>query len=106
MRRKVNTRILVMAARRYPFAVARPSRHSPWQRAVPVATWHGPAGFSAFACWARGGGLLEVDSNGNLPRARFCGPVANISDGMVTPGDDPGLGIEPDLSSIETYRTV
>jgi L-alanine-DL-glutamate epimerase-like enolase superfamily enzyme len=79
MRRKVNTRILVMA----------------------------------WACWlqricllARGGGLLEVDSNGNLPRARFCGPVANISDGMVTPGDDPGLGIEPDLSSMEMYRTV
>jgi D-galactarolactone cycloisomerase len=68
----------------------------------------------AWACWlqriglpeVRGDGLLEADSNDNLLRGRFCGPVVNISDGMVTPGDDPGFGIEPDPSSIETYRTV
>jgi L-alanine-DL-glutamate epimerase-like enolase superfamily enzyme len=51
-------------------------------------------------------GLLEVDSNDNPLRDRFCGPVINISDGLVTLEDDPGLGIEPDLSSIETYRTA
>jgi D-galactarolactone cycloisomerase len=54
----------------------------------------------------RGDGLLAVDSNDNLLRDRFCGPVVHISDGMMTPGGDPGLGIEPDLSSIATCRTV
>ena len=53
-----------------------------------------------------GDGLLEVDSNDNPLRDRFCGPVADIRDGMVTLGDAPGLGIEPDLSSIEAYRTA
>lgn len=53
-----------------------------------------------------GDGLLEVDANDNPLRDRFCGPVAEISDGRVTLGDDPGLGIEPDLSSIEQYRTA
>jgi D-galactarolactone cycloisomerase len=42
--------------------------------------------------------LLEVDSNDNLLRGRFRGPVVNISDGIATLGDDPGPGIEPDLS--------
>jgi hypothetical protein len=54
----------------------------------------------------RGDGLLEVDSTDNLLRDRFCGPLANIPDGMATLGDDRGLGIEPNLSSIETCRTV
>ena len=53
-----------------------------------------------------GDGLLEVDANDNPLRDRFCGPVADIRDGMVTLGDNPGLGVEPDLSSIEQYRTV
>jgi D-galactarolactone cycloisomerase len=53
-----------------------------------------------------GDGLLEVDSNDNPLRDLFCGPVLDITDGMVTLGDDPGLGIEPDLSSIEHYRTA
>ena len=53
-----------------------------------------------------GDGLLEVDANDNPLRDRFCGPVADIRDGMVTLGDGPGLGIEPDLSSIEAYRTA
>ena len=53
-----------------------------------------------------GDGLLEVDANENPLRERFCGPIADVSDGMVTLGDEPGLGIEPDLSSIENYRTA
>jgi L-alanine-DL-glutamate epimerase-like enolase superfamily enzyme len=53
-----------------------------------------------------GDGLLEVDSNDNPLRDLFCGPVSDIRDGMVTLSDDPGLGIEPDLSSIEIYRTA
>jgi len=53
-----------------------------------------------------GDGLLEVDANDNPLRDRFCGPIADISEGRVTLGDEPGLGIEPDLSSIENYRTA
>jgi D-galactarolactone cycloisomerase len=53
-----------------------------------------------------GNGLLEVDANDNPLRDRFCGPVADVKDGTVMLSDDPGLGIEPDLSSIEQYRTA
>lgn len=53
-----------------------------------------------------GGGLLEVDSNDNPLRDRFCGPVADVKDGTVTLNEDAGLGIEPDLASIEQYRTA
>ena len=53
-----------------------------------------------------GEGLLEVDSNDNPLRDRFCGPVVNVCDGAITLSDDPGLGIEPELSSIEQYRTA
>ena len=53
-----------------------------------------------------GDGLLEVDANENPLRDRFCGSVANVNDGTVTLGDEPGLGIDPDLSSIEQYRTM
>jgi L-alanine-DL-glutamate epimerase-like enolase superfamily enzyme len=53
-----------------------------------------------------GDGLLEVDANDNPLRDRFCGPVADIRNGMATLSDIAGLGIEPDLSSIEQYRTA
>jgi L-alanine-DL-glutamate epimerase-like enolase superfamily enzyme len=53
-----------------------------------------------------GDGLLEVDSNDNPLRDRFCGPVVDVRDGAITLSDDPGLGIEPDLVSIEQYRTA
>jgi L-alanine-DL-glutamate epimerase-like enolase superfamily enzyme len=55
---------------------------------------------------AGGDGLLEIDTNDNPLRERLCGPLAEIYDGMVTLGDEPGLGIEPDLASIEPYRTA
>jgi D-galactarolactone cycloisomerase len=53
-----------------------------------------------------GDGLLEVDANDNPLRDLFCGPVNNITDGTITLGDAAGIGIEPDLSSIEKYRTA
>lgn len=53
-----------------------------------------------------GGGLLEIDSNDNPLRDLLCGSVVNVRDGMVTLSDDPGIGIEPDLPSIERYRTA
>ena len=53
-----------------------------------------------------GDGLLEVDANDNPLRDRFCGRVADIRDGTITLGDEPGLGIEPDLAAIEQFRTM
>ncbi|XIA63457.1 enolase C-terminal domain-like protein [Bradyrhizobium sp. TZ2] len=53
-----------------------------------------------------GGGLLEVDSNDNPLRDRFCGPVVDVRDGTITLSDDAGLGIEPELVAIEQYRTA
>lgn len=52
-----------------------------------------------------GDGRLEVDINPNQLRDRLCGPVAAVRDGMVTLGDEPGLGIVPDLDAIEALRS-
>jgi L-alanine-DL-glutamate epimerase-like enolase superfamily enzyme len=53
-----------------------------------------------------GDGLLEVDCNENPLRDRFCGPVRDVLDGMIELGEEAGLGITPDLASIEQYRTA
>jgi L-alanine-DL-glutamate epimerase-like enolase superfamily enzyme len=53
-----------------------------------------------------GDGFLEVDANENPLRDRLCGPVINVHQGMVILSDEPGLGIEPDLASLEQYRTA
>jgi L-alanine-DL-glutamate epimerase-like enolase superfamily enzyme len=53
-----------------------------------------------------GEGFLEIDSNQNPLRDELCGPVLNISDGTVTLNDEPGLGIDPDLTLIEKLRTA
>ena len=53
-----------------------------------------------------GDGLLEVDANDNPLRDRFAGAVADVSDGMITLTEAPGLGIEPDLGVIEQYRAA
>lgn len=53
-----------------------------------------------------GDGLLEVDCNENPLRDRFCGPVLDVRDGTIELGDEAGLGITPDLASIEQYRTA
>jgi L-alanine-DL-glutamate epimerase-like enolase superfamily enzyme len=53
-----------------------------------------------------GDGFLEIDSNDNPLRDRFCGPVANVVDGAVTLGDEPGLGLTPDIASIADLRTA
>ena len=42
----------------------------------------------------------------NPLRDRFCGRVVDVRDGAISLSDDPGLGIEPDLASIEQYRTA
>jgi L-alanine-DL-glutamate epimerase-like enolase superfamily enzyme len=55
---------------------------------------------------AGGDGFLEVDANENPLRDKLCGPVVNIHQGKVTLDDEPGLGIEPNLASLEQYRTA
>jgi D-galactarolactone cycloisomerase len=53
-----------------------------------------------------GDGRLEIDANSNPLRDAFCGPVSAVSDGTVSLDDTPGLGIEPDIASIENLRTA
>lgn len=53
-----------------------------------------------------GDGWLEVDANDNPLRDLFCGPVLNVSEGAVELNQESGLGIVPDLSSIERYRSI
>jgi D-galactarolactone cycloisomerase len=52
-----------------------------------------------------GDGWLEVDANDNPLRDLFCGPILNVREGTVELDQDPGLGIVPDLSYIERYRS-
>jgi D-galactarolactone cycloisomerase len=61
---------------------------------------------SAHLLAACNGGWLEIDSNDNPLRERFCGAVADISDGEIVLPDAPGLGIEPDIAAIARYRTL
>lgn len=53
-----------------------------------------------------GDGWLEVDANNNPLRDLFCGPIVNVTEGTVELGEDAGLGIVPDLLSIERYRSI
>jgi D-galactarolactone cycloisomerase len=55
---------------------------------------------------SRGGGLLEVDSNDNPLREHFCGAVADVKEGEIVLPETAGLGIEPDVTAIEKYRTL
>ena len=53
---------------------------------------------------AGGNGMLEVDINPNPLREFCCGPVGTVIDGTITLSDAPGLGIDPDLASLERFR--
>ncbi|MCP3405785.1 mandelate racemase/muconate lactonizing enzyme family protein [Bradyrhizobium sp. CCGB01] len=53
-----------------------------------------------------GDGWLEVDANDNPLRDRFCGAVANVTDGTIVLGEEPGLGFTPDLTGIANYRSL
>ncbi len=52
---------------------------------------------------SRGNGILEVDININPLRNNLVGEMFSKFPGMAYLSDSPGLGIEPDLKSIETY---
>jgi L-alanine-DL-glutamate epimerase-like enolase superfamily enzyme len=53
-----------------------------------------------------GGGVLEVDANANPLRSATCGPLSNISDGSSVLNNRPGLGIDPDLASLQAYAVA
>ncbi|QOZ54859.1 mandelate racemase/muconate lactonizing enzyme family protein [Bradyrhizobium sp. CCBAU 53338] len=53
-----------------------------------------------------GDGWLEVDANDNPLRDLFCGTVADVTDGTIVLGEEPGLGFTPDLSGIADYRSL
>ncbi|WFU69854.1 mandelate racemase/muconate lactonizing enzyme family protein [Bradyrhizobium sp. CB2312] len=53
-----------------------------------------------------GDGWLEVDINDNPLRDLFCSAVADVTDGTVSLGEEPGLGLAPDLASIARHRSL
>ena len=60
---------------------------------------------SAHALAAVGGnGILEVDCNPNPLRTFIGEKFLKTPLSSMTLGDEPGLGVEPDLATIETYR--
>ena len=53
-----------------------------------------------------GDGLLEIDVNPNPLRDLVCGPAADVEEGRVTLGPEPGLGLVPDLDALAPWRTL
>jgi L-alanine-DL-glutamate epimerase-like enolase superfamily enzyme len=52
---------------------------------------------------AGGDGLLEIDANPNPLRSLLCGPLDDIIEGKAKLSDQPGLGVEPDVSLLEKF---
>ena len=60
---------------------------------------------SAHALAAVGGdGALEVDFNPNPLRSDLVGDMLSGKDGMARLGHKPGLGYDPDIGAVNTYR--
>lgn len=53
-----------------------------------------------------GPGRLEIDVNDNPLRDDLCGPVGVVQDGQVRLGEEPGLGIDVDLSRFGPLRVT
>src|SRR5699024_2626785 len=53
-----------------------------------------------------GDGLLEVDANFNPLRTQLALPFPRLADGQLQLSQQPGLGIEPDISAIEQYTVL
>lgn len=47
-----------------------------------------------------GDGLLEVDANPNPLRTGLCGPIGRVREGSIALGEEPGLGITPDVAAL------
>ena len=54
----------------------------------------------------RGPGLLEVDANPNPLREGLLGDVLTLRDGGVSLPDGQGLGLEPDIKTLASFRTL
>ncbi|MEI2415337.1 mandelate racemase/muconate lactonizing enzyme family protein [Orrella sp. JC864] len=83
------------------------------RRAVQAGRWYCPhwlgAGIGLMASMhlktAIGGpGYVEVDANPNPLRELLAMPAWTLSEGSVTLGAQPGLGVVPDLAGAERYR--
>ena len=62
---------------------------------------------SAHALAAVGGdGMLEVDFNPNPLRSDLVGDMLSGKDGTAQLGNRPGLGYEPDLDTVSTFRVA
>ncbi len=48
-------------------------------------------------------GRLEIDANANPLRTLLCAPLTDIADGYASLGDNPGLGLAPDLATIQRF---
>lgn len=63
----------------------------------------GLAASAHFLAAVGGDGRLEIDANEN-PLRTFCdGPAAHVQNGTIALDDAPGIGIEPDLQTLEPY---
>lgn len=51
-----------------------------------------------------GKGYVEVDSNDNPLREGLGRPLPTVSEGRVTLGDQPGLGVDPDIEGLAPFR--
>jgi L-alanine-DL-glutamate epimerase-like enolase superfamily enzyme len=50
---------------------------------------------------AGGDGMLEVDSNDNVLRSLLAPPFQQVQDGWIDLGDEPGMGVVPELAVIQ-----
>ncbi len=50
---------------------------------------------------AGGDGMLEVDSNENVLRSLLAPPFQQVQDGWIDLGDEPGMGVVPELAVIQ-----
>jgi L-alanine-DL-glutamate epimerase-like enolase superfamily enzyme len=55
---------------------------------------------------AGGDGALEVDANPNPLRSLLCGPLETVEAGHVTLTSEPGLGLAPELETLERYAVA
>ena len=53
---------------------------------------------------AGGDGLLEIDANDNPLRTLLIGPLERVADGACRLGDEPGLGVVPDLRALRPFE--
>lgn len=51
-----------------------------------------------------GPGMLEIDINENPLRDELCGPIREVQNGRISLSDEPGLGIDPDLSTFRCFQ--